>query len=123
MVNEFTQRGAWGLHCVLDMKRGDLEKITSADAIREFARALCEVIDMNPFGEPIVVHFGGGDLVGYSLAQLIETSLISGHFVDANGDAYIDIFSCKGYDPKTAFDFCKHYFEFEAGDMRIMFRE
>ena len=39
---------------------------------------------------------------GYSLVQLIETSAITGHFCDASGDAYLDIFSCKDFDPATA---------------------
>lgn len=121
--NEFNRRGAWGLHCVLDMKRGNIEKITSAEAIGIFAQELCKVIDMKPFGEPIVIHFGSDNLMGFSLVQLIETSLISGHFVDQNGDGYIDIFSCKAYDPEVAYEFCKQYFKFEDGTIRVMFRE
>jgi hypothetical protein len=31
--------------------------------------------------------------------QLIETSNLSGHFVDDTKDIYFDVFSCKQYDP------------------------
>ncbi|NGX32812.1 MAG: hypothetical protein K1060chlam4_00865, partial [Candidatus Anoxychlamydiales bacterium] len=38
------------------------------------------------------------DAAGFSFVQLIETSSITGHLVDKNGDAYIDIFSCKEFE-------------------------
>ena len=41
---------------------------------------------------------------------MIETSNISGHLVDSNGDAYIDIFSCKSVDVKVAEDLIVKYF-------------
>ena len=55
-------------------------------------------------GEPNIKHFAthNEDAAGYSLVQLIETSSITGHFVDKNGDCYIDIFSCKAFDIETA---------------------
>ena len=50
------------------------------------------------------------DAAGYSLVQLIETSSITGHFVDQNGDCYIDIFSCKEFDIETARAVVDKYF-------------
>jgi S-adenosylmethionine/arginine decarboxylase-like enzyme len=41
---------------------------------------------------------------------MIETSNISGHLVDSNGDAYIDIFSCKPVDIGVAEDMIRKYF-------------
>ena len=59
---------------------------------------------MIAFGEPKLHHFAthNKDAAGYSLVQLIETSSITGHFVDKNGDCYIDIFSCKDFDVEVA---------------------
>ena len=57
------------------------------------------------------VRIAEGDMIGYSAVQLIETSLISAHFVDATSDGYIDIFSCKYYRPEDALTFCKDFFE------------
>lgn len=45
--------------------------------------------------------------------QFIETSLISGHFANATNAAYIDIFSCKGYDARKTAYFCKGFFNAE----------
>jgi S-adenosylmethionine/arginine decarboxylase-like enzyme len=41
---------------------------------------------------------------------MIETSNISGHLVDSNGDAYIDIFSCKTVDVAVAQAVIEKYF-------------
>ena len=42
---------------------------------------------------------------------MIETSNISGHLVDFNGDAYIDIFSCKTVDINVAQAVIEKYFK------------
>lgn len=67
---------------------------------------------MRAFGEPVCEHFAthDPDAAGYSLVQLIETSSITGHFVDRNGDAYIDVFSCKPFDVETARAVVREYF-------------
>jgi S-adenosylmethionine/arginine decarboxylase-like enzyme len=65
---------------------------------------------MKRFGEATIVHFGSAHLTGYSLMQLIETSSITGHFVDQNGDAYIDIFSCKPFCEEKAKAVVQKYF-------------
>ena len=67
---------------------------------------------MIAWGEPKLEHFAthNADAAGYSLVQLIETSSITGHFVDKSGDCYIDIFSCKGFDIDTAKSVVNEYF-------------
>ena len=78
---------------------------------------------MKRFGEPIVVRFGADPRVqGYSLAQLIETSLISGHFAEDTDRAFIDVFSCKEYPPQTTAEFCKRYFEAKSMEYSVVFR-
>ncbi|MBH0184513.1 MAG: hypothetical protein HP477_03580 [Nitrospira sp.] len=70
----------------------------------------CELIGMKRFGECQVVDFGEGRVAGYSMVQLISTSLISGHFANDTNNAYLDIFSCKGYDPAVVESFSKEFF-------------
>lgn len=105
----------WGFHLILDCKSCDIDKIVDRANIDKFVKELVERIDMKAFGEPTIEHFAAHDpdAAGYSLVQLIETSSITGHFVDKNGDAYIDIFSCKSFEPDTALEvvdefFCPH---------------
>lgn len=107
------EKGYWGYHLILDCKECDIEKITDGDNIRSFAKTLVERIDMKAYGEPLVEHFAAHDpkAGGYSLVQLIETSSITGHFVDESGDAYIDIFSCKSFDLETAKEVVKEFFD------------
>ena len=66
---------------------------------------------MRRFGETQVVHFGDDERVsGYSMTQLIETSLISGHFANRTNTAYLDIFSCSPYEPETVASFARQFF-------------
>lgn len=93
----------WGWHLTLNLYECDPGLITSAEVIREYVIQLCDLIKMRRFGEPMIVNFGEEPRVsGYSLVQLIETSNICGHFANESNSAYIDIFSCKSFDPQLA---------------------
>lgn len=101
----------WGLSCSIDIYDCNPETIRDADAIRRFVAQLCTLIRMRPFGETRVVHFGQDERVaGYSMTQLIETSLISGHFANQTNTAYLDIFSCTPYEPETVSSFARQFF-------------
>ncbi len=101
----------WGLSCSVDIYDCNPDTIRDADAIRRFVAELCTLIRMRPFGETQVVHFGQDERVaGYSMTQLIETSLISGHFANQTNSAYLDIFSCSHYEPETVASFAQQFF-------------
>ncbi len=101
----------WGIASSIDIYDCDPEKIRSADAIRRFVVELCELIEMKRFGETQVVHFGEEERVaGYSMVQLIETSLISAHFANLTNTVYLDVFSCKPYNPDIVKGFSQAYF-------------
>ena len=101
----------WGIASSIDIYNCDPEKIRSANAIRRFVVKLCELIDMKRFGDTQVVHFGEEERVaGYSMVQLIETSLISAHFANLTNTTYLDVFSCKPYDPEIVKEFSQAYF-------------
>jgi S-adenosylmethionine decarboxylase len=102
----------WGYHLILDCSHCDIDKISDGNNIKNFIKELVSRIDMKSFGEPIIQRFALEDATkaGYSLVQLIETSSITGHFVELNGDAYIDIFSCKQYNQELAKEIVTKYF-------------
>ncbi len=78
---------------------------------------------MKAFGTTQVVYFGEDPRVaGYSMTQLIETSLISGHFANLTNTAYLDIFSCKKYDPEQVAEFAKKYFEAAHYNLQVSYR-
>ncbi len=72
---------------------------------------LCDLIKMRRFGETQVVRFGDDPRVtGFSMTQLIETSLVSAHFADNSKAIYLDVFSCAPYDPNEAAAFAAQFF-------------
>jgi S-adenosylmethionine/arginine decarboxylase-like enzyme len=102
---------AWGIASAVDIYGCTPETIRDADAIRRFVAELCDLIEMKRFGETQVVHFGEDERVaGYSMVQLIETSLISAHFANQTNTVYLDVFSCKPYDAKAVEAFSKTFF-------------
>lgn len=102
----------WGLLASLDIDACDPDLIRSEDAIKQYVFDLCDLRKMKRFGETTVIHFGEDEEVaGYSMTQLIETSLISGHFANKTNNAYIDVFSCKLYDPELVSEFTQEFFK------------
>jgi S-adenosylmethionine/arginine decarboxylase-like enzyme len=101
---------SWGYHLMLDCSRCLPYTIRNKNNIIHFAKHLVRAIDMVPYGEPQVVHFGSGDKSGFTLVQLIETSNITGHFVEETNDAYIDVFSCKPFTPHIVEGLAHTYF-------------
>lgn len=85
---------------MLDCARCVPNTIRNPSLITNFSKSLVKKIDMVPYGEPQVVMFGSGNKKGYTLVQLIETSNICAHFVEETNDIYLDVFSCKPFDPK-----------------------
>jgi S-adenosylmethionine/arginine decarboxylase-like enzyme len=106
---------AWGVACSFDIYECNPDTIRDADLIRKFVVELCDLIGMKRFGECVVVNFGEDERVaGFSMTQLIETSLISAHFANATNTVYLDVFSCKPYDPAVVERFAVEFFEGES---------
>ncbi len=114
----FLSEDAWGVLTSLDIHGCDPALIQDAEAIKRFVCELCDLIQMKRFGETMVVDFGEDPrITGFSMTQLIETSLISAHFANQSNAVYLDIFSCKYYDPEVAAEFAKSFFK--GNDYRI----
>jgi S-adenosylmethionine/arginine decarboxylase-like enzyme len=121
---EFEVCGIWGLQTCLDIHSCDYDLIRDAQAISEFVIKLCDLIGMKRYGDPVIVHFGEDERVeGYSMTQLIETSLISGHFANQTNNVYLDIFSCKFYDPLTVIKFAGDFFKGKSCNHKVIFRK
>ena len=110
----------WGLLTSLDLYDCHPDAIRDAEKIKRYVVELCTLIEMKRFGECQVIHFGEEERVaGDSMIQLIETSLISGHFANLTNSAYIDIFSCKAYDPDKAAEFTREFFEAKFVEVHV----
>jgi len=111
---QFNSADAWGLSTNIDIFNCDPEIIRNADAIKQYVAELVELIDMKTFWDTDVVHFWEcEEVAGFSMTQLIETSLISWHFANLTNASYLDVFSCKYYDPIVAADFTRKFFKWE----------
>lgn len=122
-MNEAIAQNAWGIASAIDIYNCDFHRIRDADLIRQFVVELCDLIEMKRFGETQVVHFGEDERVaGYSMVQLIETSLISGHFANQTNAVYLDVFSCKPYLPETVQSFAQRFFQGSHSNLNVSLR-
>ena len=121
---DFEKNKAWGISTAIDLKNCDPNLVRSEAGIRKFVYELCELLDVKRFGECIIVHFGESEeIAGFSMTQLIETSLVSGHFVNSTNSIFLDVFSCKYYDPEIAVEKAKTFFKAESATMNVIIRK
>jgi S-adenosylmethionine/arginine decarboxylase-like enzyme len=113
----------WGIASSIDIYQCDPQKIRDAAFIRTFVVELCDLIQMKRFGETQVVNFGEDERVaGFSMIQLIETSLISGHFANLTNTVYLDVFSCKPYNPEVVQSFAQSRFGGSRSTLNVTLR-
>ncbi len=121
---QFNDSDAWGIASSVDIYGCDPSSIRDAEGIKTYVRELCDLIQMKTFWDTEVVHFWEDEKVAwFSMTQLIETSLISWHFANATNAAYLDIFSCKYYNPQEVADFTVRYFKWKYYKLNINMRD
>lgn len=114
---------SWGKHVAMNIFRAEPLSIRSYDNIYNFNKELVKRIDMKAFGEPHIVRFGEDDKFGYTLLQLLSTSNLAAHFVEDTNDIYLDVFSCKDFDPKDVEKTVKEFFQPEYIDTTVLIRQ
>ena len=113
----------WGKHLVLDAAGCSPKMIGCPIVIKNFTTDLVRRIDMKAYGDPQIVMFGTGNKKGYTLIQLIETSNIAAHFVEENNTMYLDVFSCKDFDPSIVKEVVREYFDAQRFSSRVFLRQ
>ena len=113
----------WGKHLVLDAAGCSPKMIGCPIVIKNFTNELVRRIDMKAYGDPQIVMFGTGNKKGYTLIQLIETSNIAAHFVEENNSMYLDVFSCKDFDPSIVKEVVREYFDAQRFSSRVFLRQ
>lgn len=115
----------WGWELIVNLGSCEIERITSEQNIRDFVKELVDKIDMKAYGDPLIAHFATHDprKGGFSLCQMIETSAITAHFVDINGNVFLNVFSCKEFNIATVVDTARKYFQPKALDTRLVTRK
>ena len=113
----------WGYHFIGNFGKCLPYSIRCGPHIIDFSKRLVRDIDMVAYGEPQLQHFGSGNKAGYTLVQLIETSNICAHFVEETDDIYLDVFSCKKFDPKIVDKIVHEYFRPFHSQSQILNRQ
>ena len=107
---EFGYKGNYGLELIADLKGCDLPGL-SEEKMRKFFIELCDRIDMKRHGTPLFWSDSSNvpHLNGTSGIQFIETSNVVCHALPLLKAVYINLFSCKEFDPEDALRFCKEF--------------
>ncbi|MDP9133578.1 MAG: S-adenosylmethionine decarboxylase [Actinomycetota bacterium] len=92
----------WGTLAAIDLHGGDLARLADPDSIRRFVPTVVDAIGMRAHGPLMIERFGDGDLEGWSALQFIETSSITIHADEVSGRCFVDVFSCRPFDPDVA---------------------
>lgn len=119
----------YGKELVLDLHNCDTTTF-NRESIEQYFIELCDLIDM----QRCELHFWD-DLdtpedekqtsphtVGTSAVQFILTSNITIHTLDLLGKVFINIFSCKDFDPKKAAEFTVNWFKGEIVQTTVLDR-
>jgi S-adenosylmethionine/arginine decarboxylase-like enzyme len=123
LLSAFEREQPWGMDTAIDLFDCDPERLRDRNVIHSFTIDLCETIHMRRYGEPRIVHFGDEPRVsGYTLAQLIETSAITGHFIEQANAACLNIFSCSAYPPFQTAALCQEWFGARLARLSVVFR-
>ena len=117
--------GSFGLEVILDLYGCDPSVIRSGKRLAEYTTKLCKLLNMKKFGKTQLPHFGYNEAhtAGYSMLQFIETSSITGHFSELWNSAYINIFSCRDFDTRSAIAFTVKYFGAKKHNERVLLRK
>ena len=92
----------WGMLAAIDLHGCDRSRLADADGIRRFVPRVIDAIGMCAHGPLALDRFGDGELEGWSAMQFIETSSITLHADEVWCRCFVDIFSCRPFDPAAA---------------------
>ena len=92
----------WGMLAAIDLHGCDPALVEDADTIRRFVPAVIDAIGMQAHGPLLLERFGDGELEGWSAMQFIETSSITLHADEFGNRCFVDVFSCRAFDPDAA---------------------
>jgi S-adenosylmethionine/arginine decarboxylase-like enzyme len=120
--NPPTKGKSWGFHLLIDCSEMN-EKINSPKAIEEFFDNVIKALKMKKLTEFFYKKVSGEEGRGVSAFQMITTSHISMHFDDNKRSGYLDIFSCKKFDPDIVIKMIDKYFEPKDMASQLIYRD
>lgn len=108
----------YGYELIMDLHGCDSSKFNRT-SLRKYFTQICKKIDMkkcdlhfwDDYRVPIKERQTSPHTKGTSAVQFILTSTIVIHTLDIMKAVYVNIFSCKQFDKKTAEQFTKEWFD------------
>jgi S-adenosylmethionine/arginine decarboxylase-like enzyme len=100
----------WGMLAAIDLHDGDRTRLGDPDTLRRFVPALIDAIGMRAHGPLRIDRFGDGELEGWSALQFIETSSVTVHADEVFNRCFVDVFSCREFDPERAAELAVEHF-------------
>ena len=102
----------WGYSLHVTLQKCQKDKIREGKFISYAFSKIVDFVKMTAYGETQLIHFGKDPKVtGYSAILFLEESNLTGHFVEGDDSAHIDLFSCKQFDPTETANYIKELFE------------
>ena len=92
----------WGQLAAIDVHGCVRERLADPETIRRFVPIVIDAIGMRAHGGLALDRFGDGELEGWSAMQFIETSSITLHADEVRRRCFVDVFSCRPFDPDLA---------------------
>ncbi len=100
----------WGVLAAIDLHGCDRDRLADPGCIRRFVPAVIDAIGMRAHGALALERLGDGELEGWSAMQFIETSSITLHADEVFGRCFVDVFSCRPFDPDVAAQIAVEHF-------------
>ena len=113
LQNEYESKGAWGMVASIDVHHCTPEKLRSVESIQAAIDGLVAAAEMVKHGPAHIERFGDESKhpgPGYSAMQFIETSSITIHCDEYENRVFVDLFSCKLFNPEVVAQFTKDFF-------------
>ena len=113
----------WGYSLHVTLQNCDHEKIRNGDFIAKSFNMIVDYVKMTPYGKTQLIHFGKDPKVtGYSAILFLEESNLTGHFVEGDNSAHVDLFSCKQFEPELTVKYIKEIFEAKTASYSFLKR-
>jgi len=117
----------YGWELIMDLKNCDVSTFTE-EGIESFCKELCKVVDMKAqdfhiwASDPSDYDSEPDHIYGVSAVQFIVTSSITIHALHKLKAVYINLFTCKSFDPEDARECITDYFRGEIVSAHILER-
>ncbi len=105
-----SRQTSWGMLAAVDLRGCDASALRDPDAIRAFVGEVVPAIGMEAHGPTYLERFGEGELEGWSAMQFIKTSSIVVHADEHGRRCFVDVFSCRAFDPEIVATIARQFF-------------